>query len=219
MVDFFYEHHIIIGNVGFGIAALGFIMRDILWLRIVAAIGTFIVAFYGYLGEAWPTVFWNSLFCAIHGTYGVILVREMMGVKLTKEEQAVYDELFSNFEHVDFYRFIKKAQFKKISKESIITKQGDKINKLYLIYKGEASVFRDGEEIAELLDLSFIGEMAYTTGHVASATVKTRKETQVFIWDFESLNNLLKQHTTVRLAFQNAVGVDLAKKLSNIKLI
>jgi len=206
----------IVGNSAYIFNATAFMVKDILYLRIFAVFASTMNITYRTFGleqTVWLDIGWQATFLLINLTRIGLIVKDMMGIKFTKEEKLAFDEIFSNFKPVDFNKFIHAAEFKTLKRGKTITEQGKPVEKLTLIFKGGADVRKDYKKLAHLQEYAFVGEMAFTTKKPAYATVVMTEDTKVFQWDFEALKKLLRHNTTMRISFQGSVGADMAQKL------
>ena len=97
--------------------------------------------------------------------------------------QELYDTLFSEMTPVEYLKISRAAKWEMVKRhgERIIT-QGMPVPDLYLIYNGTVDVIVDNEQIAELKDGEFVGEMSFLTEKVATATCKVKYDAQCLVW-------------------------------------
>lgn len=215
------SHHIFItiGHLAYATNAFAFLFKNILWLRVAAIVSSSLnitYKYYGLASPAWIDIFWQSVFIAINGYRVYILVKEMLGVHFTKDEKVLYKEVFSALNPVDFFKLLRAGSQKTVPLGSVLTEENKPVNKITLIFDGEAEVVKSGHKLAKLKQYSFVGEMAFTTGELASATVTTLKPTKIYFWEFEKLQEILRRNLQLRTTFQASVGVDMAHKLGFI---
>jgi hypothetical protein len=73
-------------------------VKDILWLRLLAMLGSLVIIPYYYLLEAkplWTPIMWSVVFISIHATRAWGIVKERRPVAFTGDEQFLYDKTFS----------------------------------------------------------------------------------------------------------------------------
>lgn len=207
----------LIAHLAFLLNATAFLFKDILYLRAFAICASSCDIYYNLQAEDidWISVNWEGVFICINLYRIIILVREIIGVHFSKEERTVYQKVFSNFTPLDFFKFIRLAKLENFDKDQTLVQQGKTISHLYLIFKGGAKVEKNNQLVAKLVPYAFVGEMAFTTHNYASATVTIDQDSKVFVWQFDKLEKLMRGNRSIQIAFQLAVGVDMAKKLNS----
>lgn len=94
-----------------------------------------------------------------------------------------------------------------------LTMEGAPVTALMLIAHGQASVAVGDTIVAPIGPGSFIGEMAFLTGGVASATVTTTQATRVMRIEHGRLKTLLVIDHQIAAVLHRLLGADLAQKL------
>ena len=84
---------------------------------------------------------------------------------------------------------------------------------LYLIYNGTVDVIVDGEQIAELKDGEFVGEMSFLTEKVATATCKVKYDAQCLVWKQKEFKELLKRNPSLYFTIQSVLSAQVSDKL------
>ena len=84
---------------------------------------------------------------------------------------------------------------------------------LYLIYNGTVDVIVDNEEIAELKDGEFVGEMSFLTEKVATATCKVKYDAQCLVWKQKEFKELLKRNPSLYFTIQSVLSSQVSDKL------
>lgn len=195
-----------------------YIVRDILWLRllIVAAI-CFVIPFYYFQPvPLMAPVYWNLVFVGINLVQIAILLVERRPVKLSDIEQRLYDQVFRRLTRREMFKLFKLAQWNNASAGETLVEQDVHLDSLMVINKGVAAVHVQGDEVAKLDEGHFVGEMSYITGSKTSATVIASSDLEYVIWPTSTLEPFLRKHPDLRIALNAIIGVDLAGKLSRI---
>jgi hypothetical protein len=76
------------------------------------------------------------------------------------------------------------------------------------IYKVETSI-----KVNELKDGQYVGEMSFLSDGVASATVKTKRQTEIVTWGQKELKDLMKRNPSIIYSLQASMGEQMAKSL------
>ena len=84
---------------------------------------------------------------------------------------------------------------------------------LYLIYNGTVDVLVDKEQIAELKDGEFVGEMSFLTEKVATATCKVKYDAQCLVWKQREFKELLKRNPSLYFTIQSVLSAQVSDKL------
>ena len=206
----------IIGHFSFGLTALSFLMRDILFLRVLATASCLLGVAYNYFlpeGPLWLVIFWLSVFTMINAIRITLLFIENRSVNFSDEERELYETLFRNFSPVEFMKLMNLGHWYKSVEGEILAIENEPLRDVKLIYNGEVAVERQRQEIASLRDGTFIGEMSYLQDSRATATVRTKRPTRYVAWPREDLRKLLKRNPTMDIAMSKLFQLDLARKL------
>ena len=206
----------IIGHFSFGLTALSFLMRDILFLRVLATASCLLGVAYNYFlpeGPLWLVIFWLSVFTMINVIRIALLFIENRSVNFSDEERELYQTLFRNFSPVEFMKLMNLGHWYKSVEGEILAIENEPLRDVKLIYNGEVAVERQSQEIASLRDGTFIGEMSYLQDSRATATVRTKRPTRYVAWPREDLRKLLKRNPTMDIAMSKLFQLDLARKL------
>ena len=205
-----------IGHFSFALTALSFLMRDILFLRVLATASCLLGVAYNYFlpeGPLWLVIFWLSVFTMINVIRIVLLFIENRSVNFSDEERELYQTLFRNFSPVEFMKLMNLGHWYKSVEGEILAIENEPLRDVKLIYNGEVAVERQRREIASLRDGTFIGEMSYLQDSRATATVRTKRPTRYVAWPREDLRKLLKRNPTMDIAMSKLFQLDLARKL------
>ena len=84
---------------------------------------------------------------------------------------------------------------------------------LYLIYNGTVDVIVDNEEIAELKDGEFVGEMSFLTEKVVTITCKVKYGLQCLVWKQKEFKELLKRNPSLYFTIQSVLSIQVSDKL------
>ena len=204
------------GHLAFGLIAFSFLVKDIFWLRIVSIIASLFSVFYNYiipLEPMWLAINWNFIFIAVNIYHIAIILYEKREVKMDDKNQELYDTLFSEMTPVEYLKISRAAKWELVKSGQKIITQGMPVPDLYLIYNGTVDVIVDGEEIAQLKDGEFVGEMSFLTEKVATATCKVKYDTQCLVWKQREFKELLKRNPSLYFTIQSVLSAQVSDKL------
>ena len=204
------------GHLAFGLIAFSFLVKDIFWLRIVSIIASLFSVFYNYvipIEPMWLAINWNFIFIAVNIYHIAIILYEKREVKMDDKNQELYDTLFSEMTPVEYLKISRAAKWEMVKAGQRIITQGMPVPDLYLIYNGTVDVVVDKEQIAELKDGEFVGEMSFLTEKVATATCKVKYDTQCLVWKQREFKELLKRNPSLYFTIQSVLSAQVSDKL------
>jgi CRP-like cAMP-binding protein len=111
--------------------------------------------------------------------------------------------LFSKLDKDAFIDLMNKIELKKYRKESLIIKEGDDADALYIILSGEVKIIKELEdessiEIARLKDGAFFGEMALLGNAQRMASVEATTDLELFVISKTMLDNIINKYSSIR---------------------
>ena len=204
------------GHLAFGLIAFSFLVKDIFWLRIVSIAASLFSVLYNYIIPAepmWLAINWNFVFIAVNLYHIAVILYEKREVKMDEKNQELYDTLFKEMTPVEYLKISRAAKWELVKAGQRIITQGMPVPDLYLIYNGTVDVIVDNEEIAELKDGEFVGEMSFLTEKVATATCKVKYDAQCLVWKQKEFKELLKRNPSLYFTIQSVLSSQVSDKL------
>lgn len=204
------------GHLAFGLIAFSFLVKDIFWLRIVSIAASLFSVLYNYIIPAepmWLAINWNFVFIAVNLYHIAVILYEKREVKMDDKNQELYDTLFKEMTPVEYLKISRAAKWELVKAGQRIITQGMPVPDLYLIYNGTVDVLVDNEQIAELKDGEFVGEMSFLTEKVATATCKVRYDAQCLVWKQKEFKELLKRNPSLYFTIQSVLSAQVSDKL------
>ena len=206
----------IIGHLAFGLIAFSFLVKDILYLRLLSILASAFSIFYNYFIPVEPmiiAIFWNGVFIAVNLYHIGIILYEKRQVKMDDKNEELYQTLFKEMTPVEYLKISRAAQWETLKPNMRIITQGMPVPDLYLIYNGTVDVLIDNEQITELRDGEFVGEMSFLTEKVATATCRVKYETQCLVWKQREFKELLKRNPSLYFTIQSVLSAQVSDKL------
>ncbi|MEM9692053.1 MAG: cyclic nucleotide-binding domain-containing protein [Myxococcota bacterium] len=194
-----------------------FLVRSILWLRLLSILaGLMLVPYYlyGVAQPLWVPLLWNSLFMAINSVQVVLIVLARRPVRLDGGQRELYELAFLRLSPRQFLTLYGLARIRRVEPGRQLVEQGSPLDELLFLLEGEVRVHREGE--ANLLRIQrgrFVGEMSFLTGELPCAHVFASCSTRLVAWPRIPLEALLRQDPELRTEMQVILGSDLAAKL------
>lgn len=203
------------GHVSYTLIAVSYWLTDIYWLRVTAVIGLFfeIIYFRFSGGNMHAGIGWDVIFILINLYQIYRLVAERRMLARVQDLHLLKQGVFSGLEDGQLARLIPSGSWKNFEPGSVLVREGEKVQQLVLVCAGEADVAVRGESVARIAGGSFVGEMAFATGHPASATVTAARSLRAFVFEMEGLRRLVGEDESVASALHTVIGRDLAAKL------
>lgn len=204
------------GHLASILTMMAYLLRDILWLRLLTILSCFAGIAFNYLVPATPLytiIYWNLVFAVINIVQIGILIRERTGIHFTEEEKELHETLFQNFAPFEFMKLMRVGKWFDASQGETLAVEKQPLPTVMLIYNGLVGVEIGGREVAKLKDGNFIGELSFFTGGEATATVRTLEPTRYISWPKTAIAQLFQRNPTMRFAMQAMLSTDLSKKL------
>ena len=202
-------------NIANVLYLFSYLVRDILWLRILTVIAAvfLITYFYTRSDPLFTAIYWNLLFTGLNIFWVVRLLIERRPVQLTGNDLRLYQLVFRCLTPREMKQLLKLGRWEKAEVQECFISQGDTLERLMVICLGRASVMKDGKVVEELGDGQFIGGIPFVTEVSAPANVIALEETYYMSWDKQELKNFLESKTELHMALQLTLGFDLTKRL------
>lgn len=185
-----------IGNGAYLALASGFIMTDMLTLRL-ALVGGYagLVSFHALHPRPLQIPLrWSAFFVFVNAGAAYMLVMDQYGASLAEEEEELYLNHFSQLTRGQFCQLLAMGKKQEIPDGTILTKEGRVCPRLYFIEKGTAKVFHHGAFAANVDQGGFVNDVAFQIGENEGAygTVVTDGDCSIIVWDQAELRAHLK---------------------------
>ena len=207
---------VLAGHLAFGLIAFSFLVKDIFWLRIVSIAASLFSVFYNYfipMEPMWLAINWNFVFVVVNVYHIAVILYEKRAVKMDDRNEELYQTLFKEMTPVEYLKISRAAEWVSLKSGQRIITQGMPVPDLYLIYNGTVDVVVDGDEVTQLKDGEFVGEMSFLTEKVATATCKVKYETQCLVWKQREFKELLKRNPSLYFTIQSVLSAQVSDKL------
>ena len=202
----------IAGHLAFGLIAFSFLVKDILWLRIVSVVASLFSILYNYTIPAdpmWLAINWNIVFVLVNAYHIAVIIYEKRPIKMKAKDKELYEALFKDLSPVEYLKVTKIAKWKKFKSGSPIIKEGADVKRLILIYNGTIDVAVKGKKVAELRDGQFVGEMSFLTEKSATADCVVKHDTECLMWKQPEFKDLLKRNPSLYYTIQGLLSNQL----------
>ena len=206
------EYTNLIGHLAFGLIAFSFLVKDILWLRLVSILASAFGMAYNYFIPAdpmWIAIGWNGVFIAVNLYHIAVIIYEKRPIKMAPKDKELYETLFKDLSPVEYLKISKVAQWITYKSGEKIIRQNTPVTDLILIYNGTVDVAVDNKGVAQLKDGQFVGEMSFLTEKPATATCIVKHDTECLVWKQPEFKDLLKRNPSLYYTIQGLLSNQL----------
>jgi len=207
---------LILGNFTYIVIAISWLLTNMMWLRVAAVIGLCLEITYMSQqpsGPVWTTMGWDAVFVTINLVQLAILVRDRLSLKLTKEERVYLAPVLERLDKAQIARMLRTGSWKTLEAGTVLTAENAAVEDLVLLCSGRAEVRVRDTVVAHIGPGSFIGEVAFTTGRAATASVSITETSRVLALNQARLKQLCTQDRQIASAIYHLVGGGLADKM------
>ncbi len=192
-----------------------FMVRDILWLRILTVVAaSFLIPYFYFQPVPLITaIYWNLAFTALNLFWIVRLFLERRPVKLSAEEQRLCELVFRTMTPREMIKILKLASWQSAVAGECFVKRGKLLDRLMVIYSGKACVEVDGKNVTELQPGQFIGSISYITEETAPANIVSLEPTRYVSWPKSKLQDFMKKNPDLHTALKTTLAIDLTRWL------
>jgi len=206
----------IAGHLAFGLIAFSFLVKDILYLRLVSILASLFSVLYNWVipvEPMWIPIGWNFVFVGLNLYHIAVLMYEKRPVKMNDKDTELYETLFSAMTPVEYLKISKLADWRFLKSGTVIIEQGKNVPTLNLIYNGAIDVAVDGKKVAELKDGQFVGEMSFLTEKRATASCIVKHDTEMLMWKQYEFKELLKRNPSLYFTIQSVLSAQVSDAL------
>ena len=203
---------VIAGHLAFGLIAFSFLVKDILWLRLVSILASSFSVFYNWVIPAepmWLAINWNFVFISLNLYHIAVLIYEKRPIKMAPKDKELYETLFKDLSPVEYLKITKIANWKKFKAGDTLIREAHLVTDLILIYNGTVDVKVKGKKVAQLKDGQFVGEMSFLTEKSATATCVIKHDTECILWKQPEFKELLKRNPSLYYTIQGLLSNQL----------
>ena len=204
------------GHLAFGLIAFSFLVKDILYLRVLSILASLFSVLYNFyipVEPMWLAINWNIIFVLVNIYHIAVIIYEKRPVKMSTKEKELHETMFRGLTPVEFLKITKIAKWKKYKTPLPIITQGKPVNDLILIYNGTVDVLVNDNKVAELKDGQFVGEMSFLTEKPATATCKVEHNAECLVWPQKDFKDLLKRNPSLYFTIQSLLSEQVSNNL------
>jgi CRP-like cAMP-binding protein len=190
-------------------------VRDILWLRwfAVAAALTNIPYFVMRPEKLWPPVVWALVFTTINLVQIMRIYLERRPVKLSEDEQTLYDMAFRSLRPREFVSLMLAGEWKDAARGDEVLTEGKPVSAICIAISGTVHVRQRGRDLADLEPGHVIGTALALTGDPSPVDARFTGAGRYMCWQLHDIRTFLDKRPELRVTLQGLVNRDLARKL------
>ena len=194
-----------------------YMVRDILWLRILTVVAALCLMPYFYFQTVpiMTPIYWNIGFTALNIFWIVLLLLERRPIRLSAEEEHLCELVFRTMTPREMIKILKLATWRTANTDECFINCGSKLDQLIVIYSGKACVKVDGKSVAEILPGQFIGSISYITEETAPTDIVAVEPTCYVTWPKTQLKQFMEKNSELHTALQKTLAIDLARSLQD----
>jgi len=194
---------------------LAFMVRDILWLRILTVVAAVcLVPYFYFRPEPLLTpIYWNLAFTALNIFWIVRLLLERRPVKLSEEEERLCELVFQTMRPREMIKILKLATWENAEAGECFVARGKPLDRLMVIYSGKACAEIDGKNVTELGPGHFIGSISYITEEMAPANIVSLEPTRYVSWPKSKLQDFMSKNPDLHTTLKTTLAIDLTRWL------
>jgi Cyclic nucleotide-binding domain len=192
-----------------------FMVRDILWLRILSVIAAACLFPYFYFRPEplMVSIYWNIVFTTLNIYWICRLLLERRPVKLSTDEQKLCELVFRVVTPREMIKLLKLATWETAKPGECFVERDKPLDRLMVIYSGKACAEVDGRNVTELQPGYFIGSISYVTEETAPANVVAIEPTRYVSWSKSKLKSFMNKNPDLHSALKSTLAIDLARWL------
>lgn len=208
-------------HLPFLLIALSYGLTLMDWLRAWAILA--LLAFIAVdlaTGRGAVDTLWYGVLIAINAVQLGLLIRERLSWRPTASERQLLADALAPLDDAQVSRIYRAGEFRDLKPGEQVTVEDEPVDELYFLCTGHAAVEVKGRPVAQLGPRCFIGEVAYLTGSLATATVTASEACRVLAFDRRRFDQVCASDPTVAALIHGLLGRDLARKMrsSNVRL-
>lgn len=193
---------------------LAFLFRDEALLRGLSVLGTglYMVYYFAQKPEPlWDAIITSAFFVGANIVVMFMIILERTTFSLSEEEKRLYAG-FPTFTPGQFRKLLKLARWHVAETETVLTRQGEALDRLFYVLDGTVTIARDGH-CFPMTRGNFVGEIAYVLDGMPTGTVTAPAGTRYVEWDVADIQRLSRRKPVVGNAMVALLSADLARKL------
>jgi hypothetical protein len=193
-----------------------YLLRDILWLRILTVVAIMILMPYYFSCSdtpLWAAISWQAVFAVVNLFQIFLLMKERWPRNLQGDERHLYDTIFSDLTPGEFVKLLGVGGWRSTSPDEPLVADGSVVHEMMVLTDGELEVRKGDKVLARLKPGQFVGEMSFLTGDKAGADVVSAGAAKLMSWPQDALEKFLAKNGVLSFKVRGVLGRDVVTKL------
>jgi hypothetical protein len=188
-----------------------FMVRDILWFRILAVVAAAcLIPYFFFRPEPlMASIYWNLAFTTLNIYWICRLLLERLPVKLSADEQRLCALVFRTMTPREMIKVLKLASWESAEAGECFVERDKPLGRLMVIYSGKACAEVDGRNVTELEPGHFIGSLSYVTEETSPVNVVAIAATRYVSWPKSRLKDFMNKNPDLHSALKSTLAIDL----------
>ncbi len=203
------------GHFSYILLAISYILTNIFWLRVmaIAALAFEIIYFHYSGGDLRTGMVWDMIFIAINLFQLFLLTRERFLFSIPEPDRTSLKAAMPALSQGNLQMLVRAGHLRTIETGTVLAHENRQLDHVYLICDGQAKVFLEDTELATIGIGSFVGEAAFLTDGIATATVTAAVQTRALVFSTQKLRSLIAKDGEVAKSMHQLLGRDLVRKM------
>jgi hypothetical protein len=209
----------LLGHIAYILLISSMLMRKMVWLRILVILSSISGIGYSWFILTDPvSSFWKTLLILVNVLQLALSWWLDRRAQFSPIEDLMIERHFATVPRGRVRKLLKLGAWATVPAGTVLTREGEAVEKLTYLATGSASVKVGGSEIAVGEAGGFVGEMTALSGETAFATVTLREEATVWQADAKTLREVAARHTDIGRVLESAFFRMLRQRLNQRNL-
>jgi hypothetical protein len=205
-------------NIANVILLVGYSVRDILWLRLLAVASSLMAIPYFALQ---PTplrtpIIWSALFAVINLFQSWRLFVERRPIKLTPEEDEVRRLVFPDLPPRKILEVLHLGVWTTEKTGERLIQSGKSLETISLVVQGKVRIARGERALGELVAGNFVGSALLLSGVPSDVDAVVIEPVRALCWEVTTLQSYLNANPETRVAMLRHLSRDLSGKVAQL---
>ncbi len=207
----------VIAHSAYLLFALSYLMTQMLWMRVIAVVGSLLeISFFLHFGgDLRASIFWGLVFITINSVHIVIILRNRFALAGFGKDMVYFASMVQGLEKEQITRLLKVGEWRSLEPGAVITTEKQPVDDLTLICEGHSTVTVGERTVARVGPGQFIGDISFTTGSTATASVVAAEPMRIFVFNQARLKALFAKEPDIGAAVYRVLGSALSAKVQN----
>lgn len=166
----------------------------------------------------WTPVGWTALFMAINLYHITCILLERRPVKMSPDEQRLYDLAFRNFRPREFLKLLKVGKWETARQGDLIFNEGDFITQIVVPISGSVSAGQGGENVATLDQGELIGAGVALTNQSSAFEARLGEDSKYMCWSKSDIDKFIERDPGLSRKFDDVVNRHLVAQINKLAL-